>query len=100
MQIKTTSHASEIAVEDGVELKYPFLSCVKTCYRLWVHTVEYTFRTGESILKVRMIANVSFREIVILLSDVFVKSSLAFIAFSMFYFFNAVKRNLRIQGRF
>ena len=47
-----------------------------------------------------MIANVSFREIVILLSDVFVKSSLAFIAFSMFYFFNAVKRNLRIQGRF
>ena len=47
-----------------------------------------------------MIANVSFREFVIFLSDVFVKCSLAFIAFSMFYFFNAVKRNLRIHGRF
>ena len=47
-----------------------------------------------------MIANVSFREFVIFSSDVFVKCSLAFIAFSMFYFFNAVKRNLRIHGRF
>lgn len=33
-------------------------------------------------------------------SDVFVKRSLAFIAFSMFYFCNAVKRNLRIYKRF
>ena len=44
MQIKTTSHDSEIAVGNGV------------------YTVEYTFSTGESIVKVRMIANVSFRE--------------------------------------
>lgn len=50
MQIKTTSHDSEIAVGNGV------------------YTVEYTFSTGESIVKVRMIANVSFREIVILSS--------------------------------
>ena len=62
--------------------------------------MEYTFSTGESIVKARMIANVCFREIVILSSDVFVKCSLAFIAFSMFYFFNAVKRNSRIHGRF
>ena len=29
MQIKTTSHASEIAVDDGVVLKYPFLKLCK-----------------------------------------------------------------------
>ena len=37
-----------------------------------------------------MIANVSFREIVILSSDVFVKRFLAFTTFSNFYFLNAL----------
>ena len=41
-----------------------------------------------------------FPRIVILSNDAFVERSLAFTTFSMFYFFNAVRKDLRIHKRF